>query len=155
MADEATIQPSLTYRDPMAAVKWLQAAFGLEIDTLLTDEKGNLGHCVMSLGSGQVGVMGEWSPGDAAPMKSPLSLAGAGTQFLWATIADADAHCAAARAGGARIIQEPADQFYGDRTYRALDCDGHVWNFRQKKNAMPADALSKMGLTERASEMKT
>ena len=25
----------------------------------------------------------------------------------------------------------PGDQFYGDRTYRALDLEGHVWCFRQ------------------------
>lgn len=150
MADEPTIQATLAYRDPLAATKWLQAAFGMEIDTLLTDEQGRIGHCLMSLGNGQIGVMGEWSPGGAAPMKSPLSLGGAGTQFLWATVADATAHCEQARKSGARIIQEPADQFYGDRTYRALDCEGHVWNFRQKMSAMPADALGKMGLTERA-----
>jgi len=147
---ESAVQPSLTYRDPLAAVKWLQDAFGLEIDTLLTDAQGKVGHCVMSLNGGQVGVMGEWSPGDAAPMKSPLSLGGAGTQFLWATIADVNAHCEQARKSGARIIQEPADQFYGDRTYRALDSDGHVWNFRQKVKAMPEGALEGMGLTERA-----
>jgi hypothetical protein len=32
-----------------------------------------------------------------------------------------DEHCAAARAAGARIVDEPTDQFYGARTYRAID----------------------------------
>ncbi len=27
------------------------------------------------------------------------------------------------------ILAEPADQFYGDRTYRAADPEGHVWSF--------------------------
>jgi uncharacterized glyoxalase superfamily protein PhnB len=147
---EPAIQPTLAYRDPLAAVKWLQEAFGMEIDTLLTDDSGKVGHCVMSLNGGQVGVMGEWSPGGAAPMKSPLSLGGAGSQFLWATVGDVDAHCGQARKSGARIIQEPADQFYGDRIYRALDCDGHVWNFRQKMTEMREGALAEMGLTEHA-----
>jgi hypothetical protein len=26
---------------------------------------------------------------------------------------------------------EPEDQFYGDRTYRAVDPEGHVWTFAQ------------------------
>jgi uncharacterized glyoxalase superfamily protein PhnB len=157
MPDESTVQPTLAYRDPMAAAKWLQQVFGAEVFTLLTDEQGRVGHCVMSFGAAQVGVMGEWSPGgpdSPAQMKSPLSLGGAGTQFLWLTVADVRAHCEHARRAGARILQEPADQFYGDRTYRALDCDGHVWNFRQKVEELPADAFSKMGLTERAGELK-
>jgi uncharacterized glyoxalase superfamily protein PhnB len=87
-------------------------------------------------------------------MKSPLSLGGAGTQFLWARVSDVRMHCEKARGAGARIIQEPADQFYGDRTYRALDCDGHVWNFRQKVAEMPASATKDMGLTERAGEFR-
>jgi uncharacterized glyoxalase superfamily protein PhnB len=42
---------------------------------------------------------------------------------------DIDGHCAQARAAGAMILQEPTDQFYGDRTYRARDVEGHVWVF--------------------------
>jgi uncharacterized glyoxalase superfamily protein PhnB len=46
-------------------------------------------------------------------------------------VSDIDAHCARARAAGAEIIVEPADQFYGHRTYRARDHEGHVWTFAQ------------------------
>lgn len=42
-----------------------------------------------------------------------------------------DAHCEHARAKGAEIIREPADQFYGERQYRARDPEGHVWTFTQ------------------------
>jgi len=34
-----------------------------------------------------------------------------------------------ARTTGAEIIQEPETQFYGDRTYRARDPEGHIWTF--------------------------
>ena len=34
-----------------------------------------------------------------------------------------------ARAAGAKIIAEPETQFYGDRTYRAKDPEGHIWTF--------------------------
>jgi uncharacterized glyoxalase superfamily protein PhnB len=36
-----------------------------------------------------------------------------------------------ARAAGAVILQEPEDQFYGERSYRAVDPEGHVWTFAQ------------------------
>jgi uncharacterized glyoxalase superfamily protein PhnB len=42
---------------------------------------------------------------------------------------DIDAHCERARAAGARIVVEPADQFYGDRVYRCVDAEGHHWTF--------------------------
>jgi len=29
------------------------------------------------------------------------------------------------------IVAEPSDQFYGDRTYRARDPEGHLWTFSQ------------------------
>ena len=44
---------------------------------------------------------------------------------------DVDAHFARAKAAGAKIIAEPEDQFYGDRTYVAQDPEGHRWFFAQ------------------------
>ncbi|HRX40544.1 MAG TPA: VOC family protein, partial [Parvularculaceae bacterium] len=44
---------------------------------------------------------------------------------------DIDAHCARARKAGAEILMEPETQFYGDRTYRARDPEGHIWTFGQ------------------------
>src|SRR5579859_4558936 len=41
------------------------------------------------------------------------------------------AHCEHARPAGAVIEMEPEDQFYGARTYRAKDVEGHVWTFSQ------------------------
>ena len=28
-------------------------------------------------------------------------------------------------------MSEPEDQFYGDRNYAVLDCEGHHWSFGQ------------------------
>jgi uncharacterized glyoxalase superfamily protein PhnB len=65
-------------------------------------------------------------------MRSPASLDGQGTQFIRIELASGiDAHCAKAEAAGAKITQRPEDQFYGARVYRALDPEGHVWNFDQ------------------------
>ena len=32
-----------------------------------------------------------------------------------------------ARKAGAKILTEPETQFYGDRSYRAMDPEGHIW----------------------------
>ena len=73
-------------------------------------------------------IGGEW----ATWTRSPASVGGANTQSTHVLLTgDLDGHCARARAAGATIVAEPEDQFYGDRTYRASDLEGHVWTFAQ------------------------
>jgi uncharacterized glyoxalase superfamily protein PhnB len=43
-----------------------------------------------------------------------------------------DAHCERSRAAGGVIVQEPSDQFHGDRTCRVIDPQGHAWTFSQR-----------------------
>jgi uncharacterized glyoxalase superfamily protein PhnB len=123
------------YRDPLAAMRWLEDAFGFETSILVTDDQGRVGHAEMRVGEAVIGIGGEWASPELlgpAAMKSPASLGGAGTQFIRVHMDDGlDAHHAHARAAGANITQAPEDQFYGDRTYRALDIEGHAWNFAQ------------------------
>jgi uncharacterized glyoxalase superfamily protein PhnB len=114
------------YRVPWAALDWLEKAFGFERSMVISDKDGNLGHSEMRLGDGTIYVGSEW----AEFVASPASLGGKNTQSIHVHLEDGiDAHCARARAAGAVILQEPADQFYGDRTYRARDLEGHVWTF--------------------------
>lgn len=59
-----------------------------------------------------------------------------------------DARCERARAVGAAILQEPTDQFYGDRTCRLRDPEGHVWNFGQTVRVVSREEAEKAsGLT--------
>ena len=58
---------------------------------------------------------------------------------------DVDAHCVQAKAAGATITQEPEDQFYGDRVYRATDPEGHVWVFTQHvRDVSPEEMMAAM-----------
>ncbi|HWE45206.1 MAG TPA: VOC family protein [Caulobacteraceae bacterium] len=137
MSDQAyPLTPSLAYRDPEAAMEWLQRAFGCEIDTLLTDKDGKIAHLVMSFRGQPFGVMREWESEELigpAKMRSPASLDARGSSFMRASVEDLAAHHERALAAGARITQGPTLQFYGDRTFRCLDLEGHVWNFQQKE----------------------
>ncbi len=128
------VTPTLFYRDPQAALEWLQAAFGAETAVLLTDAEGKIAHCEILLCGADIGVAGEWGGPQlgGARMRSPASLDGCGTQFLWVDTDDVDALVTRAESAGARVAQQPEDQFYGDRTGRVLDPEGHVWCFRQK-----------------------
>ena len=48
---------------------------------------------------------------------------------LEVVVPDVDAHFAHAKAAGARIDREPADQDYGLREYAARDPENHRWWF--------------------------
>jgi uncharacterized glyoxalase superfamily protein PhnB len=153
--EKTAITPTAFYRDPMAALRWLEAAFGFETVLLLTDGEGRVGHAEMAFRGCRIGIGGEWAGPQlgGAAMKSPASLAGAGTQFIWVELADGiDDHCQQARAAGAKIVAEPEDQFYGARTYRAHDPEGHVWNFREElRQVSNAEMTEATGLVVRNS----
>ena len=110
-------RPALTagvfYRDPWAALDWLERAFGFERTMVITDKDGKLGHSEMRFGDGLVYIGSEW----ADFVASPASVGDKNTQSLHVHLKEGiDAHCARARAAGAVVLQEPTDEFYSDRT---------------------------------------
>ncbi|MBW8816219.1 MAG: VOC family protein [Caulobacterales bacterium] len=151
----AAFTASVFYRDPLAALNWLRAAFGFEIATLITDAEGRLAYSEMSFRGGSLQVAAEWEGAIVGParMRSPATVEGVNTQFLRVHLAEGiDAHCEHARAAGARVVAEPEDQFYGDRVYRALDPEGHVWTFTQPVSAFDPQAVeAKLGFRAAAS----
>jgi uncharacterized glyoxalase superfamily protein PhnB len=124
-----TFTSELHYQDPKAALAWLERAFGFEITMAIEGppEAPKMCHYEMSVGGrGRVTIGSEWNEG----VKSPKSVGGANTQGVHVMLErDLDAHCARARAAGGQIIAEPEEQFYGDRTYRVADLEGHRWTF--------------------------
>jgi uncharacterized glyoxalase superfamily protein PhnB len=122
------LSSALCYLDPNAAFRWLEEAFGFEPLMVLLDENERIAHSEMTYGNSVVMVGSEWS----ADHKSPKSIDGKNTQTVHVQLdrsEDIDAHCERARKAGAEILQEPDTQFYGDRTYRARDPEGHIWTF--------------------------
>lgn len=138
------------YQDSKAAYRWLESAFGFEPLFVLLDANGNLAHSEMTYGNSVIMVGNEWS----SDHKSPASLDGKNTQTVHVQLAegeDIDAHCEHARKAGAVIVQEPSTQFYGDRTYRAKDAEGHIWTFGVTVQKMTPDEWDKAsGLTTRS-----
>jgi len=76
--------------------------------------------------------------------KSPQSIGGKNTQRLHVRIErDIDAHYERARAAGAQIVMRPTDQFYGERSYVAVDLEGHHWTFSQTVRAVTREDMEK------------
>ncbi|WP_321813382.1 MULTISPECIES: VOC family protein [unclassified Paraburkholderia] len=128
-APRPTFGSAVYYRDPFAALDWLEKAFGFTRQFVVTTPDGKLAHSEMRFQDGYVMICGGW-PGMA--YSSPADVEGKNTQSVHVQlVSDLDAHCARARAAGAKIAREPSDQFYGDRVYAAMDPEGHVWSFGQ------------------------
>ncbi|MBB3005619.1 VOC family protein [Cupriavidus alkaliphilus] len=141
---------ALFYKDPLAALDWLERAFGFERVMVIRDQQGQLVHSEMRFGDSYLMVGSEWADFTA----SPASIGGKNTQTVHVHLPDGlDQHCERARAAGAVILREPQDEFYGDRTYTARDAEGHVWTFGQtvrkvtKEEAEQASGLKIDGWT--------
>ena len=133
------ISSAIYYDDGIAAIDWLCEAFGFEVRMRVLDDDGNLLHSELDFGEGMimVGQSGNRGGHPEFNLASPKSHGGANTQSLCLVVDDADAHCERARKAGAKIIMEPATQDYGeeywaDRTYGALDPEGHLWWFMHR-----------------------
>ena len=145
--DDPTFVSSVFYREPKAALTWLERAFGFEITMAIDgpDDAPEMCHYEMSYhGRGRIMVGGEW----AEWVRSPASLSGANTQSVHVALPSGiEQHCERARAAGAVIAAEPEDQFYGDRTYRAVDLEGHTWTFSEHvRDVTRSDAEAAIGV---------
>jgi uncharacterized glyoxalase superfamily protein PhnB len=137
--DWPRISSSLFYDDAAAAIDWLCRAFGFEVRLKVEGEGGRIEHSELDFDTGLIMVASVpviASRDDAVPGKSPQSLGGV-TQALAVHVEDVDAHCEHARAAGATIAMEPKTDDYGedywaDRSYRAVDLEGHHWWFIQR-----------------------
>ncbi|WP_454742226.1 VOC family protein [Cupriavidus necator] len=119
---------ALFYKDPLAALDWLERAFGFERVMVIRDQQDQLVHSEMRFGDSYLMVGSEWADFTA----SPASVGGKNTQTVHVHLQEGlDQHCERARAAGAAIVREPQDEFYGDRSYTARDPEGHVWTFGQ------------------------
>lgn len=134
------ISGSVFYEDPVRAIDFLCAAFGFEVRLKIVGEGGRIEHSELTYGDGliMVGhVGGKSSRPGGLPTASPKSLDGRNTQMMCIVVDDADAHAANAERAGARIIDAPMTNDYGedywiDRSYRAEDPEGHQWWFMQR-----------------------
>jgi PhnB protein len=119
------ITPYLLYEDVAGALEWLTRAFGFRERMRIPGPDGKVGHAEMELADGII-MMG--CPG---PQYQNPKRVGHVTQNLYVYVDDVDKHFEKAKKEGATILEEPKDQFYGDRRYGAVDLEGHHWYFAQ------------------------
>ncbi|WP_312167037.1 VOC family protein [Phenylobacterium sp.] len=142
MSDRASppsISPVIWYRDPRAAIAWLEKAFGFETRLVVDDGAGGVIHSELALGRDIIMIVGP--PRERAV--SPASFGGRATQSVHVQLAEGlDALCERARACGASIEREPQDQPYGDRVFTCRDLEDHPWSFGQTVQVMSVQDMA-------------
>jgi uncharacterized glyoxalase superfamily protein PhnB len=123
---KCTVIPVLAYADVGEAVDWL-------CETFAFTERWRAGNhrAQLSVGDGAVVVteqrvgQGFEAPG-AAEIRPPRR-----GDSVMVRVEDANRHYEHARQRGARILEPPTDQPYGERQYTAEDLAGRRWTFSQ------------------------
>jgi uncharacterized glyoxalase superfamily protein PhnB/DNA-binding XRE family transcriptional regulator len=118
------ITPFLFYEDG-ATVDWLVRCFGFTIRMKVPGPAGTIVHGELEHRGGLL-MVGTTS--EREKRLSPRAAGGVQTHGLYLIVEDADAHCATARAAGAKILSEPVDA-HGHRRYVAEDPEGYHWMF--------------------------
>jgi uncharacterized glyoxalase superfamily protein PhnB len=144
--DWPRLSTAVFYQDAAAAIDWLCKAFGFEVRIKIEGEAGRIEHSELTYGEAIVMVAQESPQSDREwkrAMRSPKSLDGKGTQSVFLYVDDVEGHYARARAQGARITRELETQDYGDdywsdRSYAAVDPEGHLWSFAERLRNPPS-----------------
>ncbi len=124
----SNIIPTVRYHDAPAAIQWLCEAFGFERHLVVPGEDGAIAHAQLTLGSGMI-MLGSARDDDFGGMVKTAREVGANTQSAYIVVEEIDEHYQRAKARGAEIVMEIADQDYGGRLYSARDPEGYLWNF--------------------------
>lgn len=110
-----SVTPYLMVQGVEKLLSFVKEAFGAEETTRLLKADGSISHAEVRMGDSVV-MMGE-----ADERWSPMP----GTIHLY--VEDCDATYRRALGAGATSVQEPGDQFYGDRMAGVRDSAGNMW----------------------------
>jgi lactoylglutathione lyase len=108
--------PILVTRDLRPALGFYRDLLGAAVTYEFPGPDGEPGYVGLELGSSQLGIGRD--PG--------LTDAPSARFNLWLYVEDCDATIERLRAAGVRVVEEPADQPWGERIARVLDPDGNT-----------------------------
>jgi lactoylglutathione lyase len=111
-----TIFPIITTADLAAALVFYRDLLGATVSYEFPGPDGEPGYVGLELGGAHLGIGRD--PAASAPPTERFS--------LWVYAEDCDSAVERLRAGGVRILEEPADQPWGERIARVADPDGNV-----------------------------
>jgi PhnB protein len=126
-----TVTPFLAIQNVDQLIQFAQKAFGATVVSRLEKSTGAVMHAELKIGNSMI-MLGDVSAGQP-PSKATL--------YLY--VDDADAVYKQALQAGAKSIQNPTDQFYGDHAGGVTDPGGNQWWIATHIEDVPEDELKK------------
>jgi PhnB protein len=136
------VSPYLIVDDPAGLIQFITQVFGAKEVRRHADDKGRIAHAEMRIGDSVImmgGATEQWPPAPAA---------------LYVYVEDTDAAYRRGLAAGATSLQEPADQFYGDRTAGVRDTFGNQWFIGTHIESMSEEEMTKRNQEYREGKKK-
>jgi uncharacterized glyoxalase superfamily protein PhnB len=124
-----SITPYLVVEGAAGLIDFMKAAFAAQEFHRFPAPGGRVGHAEVWIGDSSV-MLGD-ARADWLPMQATL--------YLY--VDDVDATYQRALQAGATSMQEPADQFYGDRSAGVMDPYGNRWWLARHIEDVPQDEL--------------
>jgi uncharacterized glyoxalase superfamily protein PhnB len=113
------------YEDVGAAIEWLCRVFEAKESLRHIDPNGRITHAQIIINGHEV-MLGWPGPNYHSPKRhGPVSHA------LLVNVDDVDAHYDHVRTEGAETVSRPETRVFGERSYEAVDPEGHHWYFSQ------------------------
>ena len=128
--------PYLTLQDPRAAMTLYERALDALTEMVMDGPDGSVMHAEMSVGEQRLMLSGVWPGMSRAPEgRSPVNF------MLY--VDDVDASLERAEAAGMRVVSEPENMFWGDRTAKAADGHGYEWTFARQVESVSDEELAR------------
>ena len=131
--------PYLTCRNTVQAIEFYKKAFGAKELMRLPMPDGKMGHAEIKIENAIIMLSDEFPEYGA---QSPATLGGT-TVGVMIYVPDVDAFAANAVKHGAKLVMPVEDQFYGDRSCRLLDPEGHKWYFATHIEDVSPDEMNR------------
>lgn len=119
---------------------------GFNVDMTMPGPGGEPVYGMLSLGSAVLHVGPVDGPGQAVTRDEAVRKGTRGLGVaMYTMVKSLDKTLTAAKAAGFQIIADPEMQFWGDKTFGAVDLDGYEWQFAQHiKDVSPAEMAEAM-----------
>jgi PhnB protein len=121
--DSSVVIPRLVCHDIDAEIEFCVRTFGAVVSASRPGPDGKSVHALLTIGPAMIMIEGEWP---SLPSRAPTS-DGSSPVVIFVYVADVDKTVERAVAGGAKVLVELQDQFWGDRIGWVMDPAGHVW----------------------------
>lgn len=122
------VLPMLVCRDVSAEVDFCKTTFNALEGVLRPGPDGKVAHAALTINGAMIMIECEWP---TLSSRSP-QVDGSSPVIIYVYVEDVDSAIDKAVAAGARILLPAKDQFWGDRTGRIMDPEGHVWTISSR-----------------------